>query len=157
MSKRETTEEFIAEARAVHGDKYNYDKVVYKGTLKEVIITYPKHGDFQQQPHSHLIGSGCYKCHSSLMEEQVRNFLNQTNIKFELQKEFPWLKNKGFMPFDFYLPDYNTAIEHQGEQHYPTEEKGYYTAERLYGIKQRDKLKHSLCREHGIQSSMMRM
>ena len=30
MSKRKTTEEFIAEAKAVHGDKYDYSKVNYK-------------------------------------------------------------------------------------------------------------------------------
>lgn len=30
MSKRKTTEQFIAEARLIHGSKYDYSKVEYK-------------------------------------------------------------------------------------------------------------------------------
>lgn len=158
MSKEriKTTKEFIIDAKAVHGDRYNYDKVIYNGAFNEVTITCPKHGDFQQQPHSHLMGCGCKECHSSLMEEQVRIFLNKNNITFEPQKTFSWLRNKREMPLDFFLPDYNTAIECQGEQHYLTKERGYYTKEKLYNIKQRDELKYTLCQEHGIQIHYIR-
>ena len=147
---RMSTEEFVARAMASHGNKYDYSKSVYKGSDEKVIITCCKHGDFHQLPHAHFNGQGCPWCHSSHLEEQVRNFLNQNNIAFESQKKFSWLKNKKKMSLDFYLPDYNVAIECQGEQHYLTEEKGYYTTEMLCDIKQRDKLKHSLCQEHGI-------
>ncbi len=41
-----TTEEFIAKAKAVHGDKYDYSKVDYKGNKDPVIIICPKHGEF---------------------------------------------------------------------------------------------------------------
>ena len=58
------------------------------------------------------------------METKTRQLLTEYNIKFEEQKQFDWLifKKRGRMKLDFYLPDYNTAIECQGEQHfYPIE------------------------------------
>ena len=62
MSRRKTLDEFIADARSVHGDKYNYDKVNYNDTNKVVIITCPKHGDFPMTPHNHKAGHGCPDC-----------------------------------------------------------------------------------------------
>lgn len=57
-----TTEYFVKVAKKTHGDKYNYDKVVYKKFDIPVIITCPIHGDFLQKPGVHLMGSGCPKC-----------------------------------------------------------------------------------------------
>ena len=62
MPPKLTTEEFIRKAKEVHDDKYTYDKVDYVSSRKKVIITCPKHGDFEQNPNSHLSGSGCSKC-----------------------------------------------------------------------------------------------
>jgi hypothetical protein len=36
VSKRKTKEEFIAEARSVHGDKYDYSRVVYKNNQTKI-------------------------------------------------------------------------------------------------------------------------
>ena len=60
-----TTEEFIAKSKAVHGDKYIYDKSVYVNSKKKVIITCPYHGDFLQTPHSHIMRKGCINCGGS--------------------------------------------------------------------------------------------
>lgn len=60
--RTKTTEQFIQEAKAVHGDKYNYDKTVYNGARNYLIITCPKHGDFMQVAGCHLAGNGCDKC-----------------------------------------------------------------------------------------------
>lgn len=57
-----TTEEFIEEAREVHGDKYGYDKVEYKSATSPVTIVCPVHGEFEQRPNQHLYGKGCRKC-----------------------------------------------------------------------------------------------
>lgn len=57
-----TLEKFIKEARKVHGDKYDYSKTVYVKQSEKVIITCPIHGDFEQTPRKHLMGSGCRKC-----------------------------------------------------------------------------------------------
>ncbi len=53
---------FIEKARAKHGDRYDYSKVIYNGTREKVIITCSEHGDFEQMAKSHLNGSGCAKC-----------------------------------------------------------------------------------------------
>lgn len=62
MSKMMTKEEFIAKAIEIHGDKYDYSKVEYKGNKVKVCIICPKHGEFWQKPNTHLSGSVCRKC-----------------------------------------------------------------------------------------------
>lgn len=57
-----TTEEFVKRARAVHGDKYDYSKTEYTGYGKKVYIVCPIHGEFWQNPQSHLNGNGCPAC-----------------------------------------------------------------------------------------------
>lgn len=44
--KRKTLEEFIKEAREVHGYKYDYSKVIYKNTHSKIKIICKKHGEF---------------------------------------------------------------------------------------------------------------
>ena len=56
------TIEFINKSKEVHGDKYDYSKVVYENNLKEVLIICKKHGEFLQLPKTHKIGSGCNSC-----------------------------------------------------------------------------------------------
>ena len=55
MPKKKTTEEFIADAHKVHGDKYRYDKVVYVNDRTKVIVTCPVHGDFPITPDAHIV------------------------------------------------------------------------------------------------------
>jgi Zn finger protein HypA/HybF involved in hydrogenase expression len=56
------SEEFISKAKAVHGEKYLYDNTYYLNAKAKVIIICPIHGEFQQEPSSHLTGKGCPKC-----------------------------------------------------------------------------------------------
>jgi serine/threonine-protein kinase RIO1 len=53
-----TTEKFVQEAKAIHGDLYDYSKVIYKNGKTKVIIIDPEYGEFEQIPTSHLRGSG---------------------------------------------------------------------------------------------------
>ena len=62
IMKRLTKEQFIEKAKRVHGDKYDYSKVVYVNSETKVTITCPVHGDFEQVANCHLQGNGCYKC-----------------------------------------------------------------------------------------------
>ena len=62
MPKKKTKEDFIKEARKVHGDKYDYSKVEYLGTHTKVCIICPEHMEFWQAANSHLRGIGCPKC-----------------------------------------------------------------------------------------------
>lgn len=63
FSVRKTTEQFIAEAKSVHGDKYDYSKTEYLRNRDNVLIICPLHGEFWQSPKSHLNGHGCPKCY----------------------------------------------------------------------------------------------
>lgn len=60
--KRESTSRFISKAVAVHGSKYGYGNAVYMGAHKKLTITCFVHGNFDQDAHSHLKGSGCKQC-----------------------------------------------------------------------------------------------
>lgn len=119
VGKNKTTEEWIVEAKQVHGDKYNYSKVEYKKCETKVCINCVEHGEFWQVAQYHLSGNGCPVCKQSKLENEVSSILNQLNIKYERQYKPLFLKNgKGQQSLDFYLLDYNIAIECQGEQHF---------------------------------------
>lgn len=84
MSKRKTTEEFIADAIKVHGNKYDYSHTEYKGATTLVTIICPVHGEFQQRAADHTNGHGCKKCfYEQRHLQQARNitdFISQSNI-----------------------------------------------------------------------------
>lgn len=72
-NRRLTTEKFIERAKNVHGNKYDYSKVVYVNNKTKVSIICPEHGEFLQSPDKHLQGRGCPGC--------VRNRVEQTNLE----------------------------------------------------------------------------
>ena len=47
MAKRLTTKEFITNAEAIHGTKYDYSLVEYKQTRTKIKITCNTHGIFE--------------------------------------------------------------------------------------------------------------
>lgn len=61
-TSKHSADSFIAKARAIHGEKYDYSKVEYVNNKTKVVIVCPEHGAFLQRPDSHLIGKGCDKC-----------------------------------------------------------------------------------------------
>ena len=76
---KKTLNEFIRQSHEVHGNKYDYSKVVYKGNKEKVCIICPEHGEFWQKPNSHLKGFGCPTCSGKQrITEQV--FLERARI-----------------------------------------------------------------------------
>lgn len=142
--KTRTQEEFLRLAKEAHGDKYDYSKAVYVSGHSKVCIICRKHGEFWQIAESHISGQGCPACLESAGEQLIRNTLLENSIKFESQKRFPdWL---GKQSLDFFLPDFNIGIEHQGKQHYtPVKHWGNFN-----WIHTNDLRKQRLCAEHGI-------
>jgi hypothetical protein len=59
---RKTTEEWIKQAKAVHGDRYDYSETVYNGWLQQLDIICPVHGKFSQRADNHVHGFNCWKC-----------------------------------------------------------------------------------------------
>ena len=147
-----TSKECIEDFKKVHGDKYDYSNVEYVNSKRKVNIICPEHGIFKQTPNAHLKGCGCPRCSDSKLEREVAKFLGCKNIKLERQKRFYWL---GKQRLDFYLPDYNIAIECQGEQHFKPVDfagRGDVWANKLFLKNQeRDKLKLKLCKDNNIR------
>jgi hypothetical protein len=57
------TQSLIIKFVKIHGDNFDYSKVIYEGLTSKVIIICPEHGEFLQQPRLHLRGSnGCKIC-----------------------------------------------------------------------------------------------
>ena len=60
---KKTQEQFIEEAKKIHGDKYDYSKTVYNGIKEKVTIVCKKHGDFTIIADSHINKKeGCPIC-----------------------------------------------------------------------------------------------
>ena len=145
-----TTEEFIQRAQKIHGNKYDYSKVKYEKWNEKVCIICPKHGEFWQTPCKHLQGQSCPKCKSSHLELFTIKMLNENNIKYIHQANKHDLKWLGNQRIDIFLPQYNIAIECQGEQHYKSID--IWNGEE--GLKRRmelDTIKLNKCIEHGVK------
>lgn len=151
--RKSNTEEFIAKAKAKHGDKYDYSKVEYINNHTPVIITCPIHGDFKMKPIDHLNGHGCSECAKTfgITEKFVFNSLKEYFGDVECQKTFPFLKSKtSYQTLDFYIPSLNVGIEYQGRQHFNPNRR--FGDENGYNLTyERDLRKYNKCIENGIK------
>lgn len=69
-------EEFIFEAKNVHGNKYDYSMVKYINNHTKVCIICPIHGEFWQKPNDHLNGHGCPSC-SNVAKYTTESFVRK--------------------------------------------------------------------------------
>lgn len=83
-----TTDIFIEKSIKVHNNKYDYSKVNYIDSRTKVIIICNEHGEFEQNPTSHLMGYNCRKC-SSLnrksypLEYYIKKANEKHNYKYD--------------------------------------------------------------------------
>ncbi len=148
---KKTREEFIIEAQKIHGDKYDYSLVEYKGVDTKVKIRCIKHNfTFCQTPDKHLNNRGCPICKLSKGEGRISDFLNQHNINYVVQHRFNDCKSKKTLSFDFYLPERNICVEYDGIQHYkPILNFGGEKA--FIKNKERDEIKTKYCQDNQIK------
>ena len=78
-----------------------------------------KHGEFKISWTNLNKFEGCPVCNSSAGERRIFHFLHNQNVNFCRAKTFDDLIGVGRkkLSYDFYLPQFNLLIEHQGEQH----------------------------------------
>lgn len=102
---------------------------------------------------NHFKSNGCPFCGEKYhLEKNIQELLGVSAIQFVRQKTFDWLINGSCnkLRLDFYLPEYNVAIECQGLQHFQSVD--YFGGEENFKIRlENDKLKLDLCTEHGIK------
>lgn len=103
----------------------------------------------------------CPHCKESKGEKAVGNYLREHNYKYTSQKRFSDCRDKYSLPFDFYLEDYNIAIEYDGELHYMpvplNSQKSSITQEKQDRINEiyknqvrRDQIKNKYCIDKNI-------
>lgn len=134
----------------IHLDKYDYSLVNYKNTNLKVTIICKKHGNFEQRPKRHKNGDGCPSCNESKGESEIHRILEIKCINYIRQKTFKDCKNINLLKFDFYIPDYNTCIEYDGEQHFKINE--YFGGEESFNkCKINDHIKNNYCTKNNIK------
>jgi len=102
MSRQLTTNDFIEKAQRVHGEKYDYSKVEYEKSIEKVIIVCKNHGEFEQTPHVHLRGSGCYRCS---IEKQI--FLQARTTEEFIQEAKIIHRNR----YDYSKVEYRNCVD----------------------------------------------
>ena len=104
-----TTEEFIAKAKAVHGDRYDYSKVKYVNNQTPVEIVCPIHGTFIQRPLNHLRGNGCPQCGLATILSRSRTLLTQEEARKRISEKLSLLPYELVEPF-LYKGDRDTNV-----------------------------------------------
>lgn len=111
--------------------------------------------EWSTMPNTLLTGHGCPACKSSRGEKAVRDYLDRAGYRYVEQYTFDGCKHKQKLPFDFYIPDLNTAIEYNGEQHYKQSWYDYIcgsaAAEHFQSQQLRDAIKVDYCKNNGIR------
>lgn len=83
--QRLSKEEFIEKSVLIHNKKYDYTLVDYRNYQTKIKIICPEHGEFLQQPSSHINGNGCPKCGKLSMiknnSHNLEKFIEKANIK----------------------------------------------------------------------------
>lgn len=64
-SSEELQKDFVARAKVIHGNAYDYSQVVYRGAAQNVKIICPRHGLFLQSAGNHIRGGKCPECSKS--------------------------------------------------------------------------------------------
>lgn len=77
---KSNSKRFIERGNAVHGQKYDYSLVRYKGANVDVKIICNKHGVFFQKPSQHLMGKGCPYCAANRLTRA--EFLEYSSKKY---------------------------------------------------------------------------
>ena len=133
--RRKTKEQFIKEMEDLYIGEYQYIIDSEYVTLKDKIkFICPIHGEVEQLVETHMKGGGCKFCSESRGEKTIRRILEKNNINFIPQfRGFNWLKTNKYcsLSYDFYLKDYNIAIEIQGKQHFEPTKFGNETEEKM--------------------------
>ena len=150
-NKKKTTEEFKQEVYDLVGDEYSvlsdyiqaYDKVKFRHNTNN--------NTFEMTPHNFLRGQRDPLVTQPKGETEIIKILEDRGIKYEYQHVLPHkgARVNGLRP-DFYLPEYNTFIEFDGQQHFfPINLFGGQESYDKQVVK--DARKNAYAYEHGIK------
>lgn len=93
-------------------------------------------------------GTWCPHCRKSWGERAVSKYLDNKDIKYESEYILP---ECNYQRFDFYIPEYNTAIEYDGIQHFKIHGRYSRTLEELEKRQSMDVKKTIYCLKKNIK------
>lgn len=143
-----TMNDFLFFSKDMHGDKYDYSKVVYTNGRTDVEIICPKHGSFAQKPFSHILGTGCPKCAKSVSSDEVRllEYVEDWIAKHcDIKPAIVTNRSPDFFPnkqhLDIYIPDLKLAFEFNSK---------YWHSEKFGRGKEYHWNKFNWCKQAGV-------
>jgi very-short-patch-repair endonuclease len=146
IKQKTDVDDFIKNANIIHNNKYEYSKMNYINARTKIVVTCKIHGDFEQQPDSHLRGCGCPYCVNKtefILYEYLQK-LYETTTQFKKD----WCKNNDknkYLPFDFCIEELKIILELDGRQHFE-QVMNWKTPEEQY---ENDKYKEKCANENG--------
>lgn len=137
---RYDTHKFVEISEKIHSNYYSYEKTHYSKSHEPVIITCPKHGDFECMAYMHMAGGGvCQKCTNfvSSYEISINQFLQSENVELDSSyRKFP-----GVSEIDLISHQHKIGIEFNG----------LYWHSDLFKVNDYHKMKTSRMRDNGYR------
>ena len=155
---RKDTFDFTQEMSITHPDVEVLGE--YKGNKSKILLYCKKCGNtWKATPNALIRGgkarTGCPYCQSSQGEREIARVLEQMQVPYIQGHRFNDCRNIHSLPFDFYLPAQNTAVEYDGEQHFFCVtfcRKDKDNAQEILEQQQRrDSIKTKYCEENNIR------
>lgn len=135
VCQRKSQEQFITESILIHGDRYDYSKVVYIGSQSNVIIICIIHGEFPQLANNHLCGQGCDKCGKITMaQKQTKShetFINECIAIHGDKYEYHELYINNRTPINIWCKIHKKYFKQRPNDHIHGEGQGCYDCGRI--------------------------
>lgn len=134
---------------------YRLESIIYDGYYSNITLECEMHGEWTTTYENLcMMGTSCPSCsrseRESLAVKDITKIMIKNGIKFIKEAVFDGCEDKRKLPFDFYLPEYNTVIEYDGIHHYkPVTLWG--GVENLKYTKLHDEMKNKFCSDNNIK------
>ena len=137
---------FIQDAIKVHGDKFDYSYVEYKGAKISVLLQCKAHPEtlYRQQPSNHLSGQNpCLKCGhaTSKAEQEVFKYVSSITTAYNGYRDI-----QNVHSVDIYIPSANLAVEFHGMYWH-----SHFNAEDEKANKNKSYNKYKECADKGVR------
>lgn len=94
-----TQNDIIVKFKKIHGDKYDYSKVIFNKMKEKVCIICPEHGEFWQTPQKHISGHGCPIC-GGTAKLATQTFIKKSNDIHKFKYDYSlakYINNKEYV------------------------------------------------------------
>lgn len=116
IKQTKSFDDFLAQARLVWGDKFDYSDTVYVGARRYLEFRCTRHNKVvKQTPNNHLSGQdACPSCNhkKSRQQEQIAAYME--SLGFVVQQNVTDKSILGRFEADIWIPELRLAIEHHG-------------------------------------------